>query len=53
MILNIGIVAPVELLSGTIMEDGTDQVLLPDNWSEKWEVGYCFVTLEPLIDYFE
>lgn len=40
MILNIGVVAPVELLSDAIMEDGTDQVLLPYNWSEKWVVGH-------------
>lgn len=53
MILNIGIVAPVKLLSGTILEGGADQVLLPENWSEKWVVGYRFVTSEPLMDYPE
>ena len=39
VILNIGIVAPVKLLSSTILEGGADQVLLPENWSEKWVVG--------------
>ena len=53
MILNIGIVAPVKLLSGTILEGCADQVLLPENWSEKWVVGYRFVTSEPSMDYSE
>lgn len=52
-ILNIGVVAPVRLLSGTILEGGADQVLLPENWSEEWVVGYRFVTSEPLMDYPE
>lgn len=51
VILNIGIVAPVKLLSGTILEGGADQVLLLENWSEKWVVGYRFVTSEALMDY--
>ena len=42
-----------ELLSSTILEGGADQVLLPENWSEKWVVGYRFVTSEPLMDYPE
>lgn len=53
VILNIGIVAPVKLLSGTILEGGADQVLLPENWSEKWVVGYRFVTSEPFMNYLK
>lgn len=53
VILNIGIVVPVKLLSGIILEGGADQVLLPENWSEEWVVGYRFVTLEPVMDYSE
>lgn len=53
VVLKIGIVAPVKLLSGTILEGGADQVLLPENWSEEWVVGYRFVTSEPLMDYPE
>ncbi len=53
VVLNIGIVAPVKLLSGTILEGGADQVLLPENWSEDWVVGYRFVTSEPLMNYPE
>ena len=49
IILNIGVVAPVKLLSGTILDGGADQVLLPENWSEEWVVGYRFVTSEPLM----
>lgn len=51
VILNIGIVAPVKLLSGTILEGGADQILLPENWSEEWVKGYRFVTSEPLMTY--
>lgn len=53
IILNIGVVAPVKLLSGTILDGGADQVLLPENWSEEWVVGYRFVTSEPLMSYPE
>lgn len=53
VILNIGIVVPVKLLSGIILEGGADQVLLPENWSEEWVVGYRFVTSEPVMDYSE
>ena len=53
VVLNIGIVAPVKLLSGTILEGGAEQVLLPENWTEDWVVGYRFVTSEPLMDYPE
>lgn len=53
VILNIGIVAPVKLLSSTILECGADQVILPENWSEKLVVEYRFVTSEPLMDYPE
>lgn len=51
VILNIGIVAPVKLLSGTILPGGAEQVLLPQNWSENWVVGYRYVTSEPLMEY--
>lgn len=50
-ILNVGIVGPITLLSGTIIEGGADQVLLPKDWSEDWIIGYRFVTSEPLMDY--
>ena len=53
VILNIGIVAPVKLLSGIILEGCAAQVLLPENWSEKWVVGYRFVTSEPSMAYLE
>lgn len=51
VIINVGIVAPVKLLSGNVLEGGADQVLLPFDWSEEWVVGYRFVTSEPLMDY--
>lgn len=51
VIINVGVVAPVKLLSGTILDGGADQILLPYNWSEEWVAGYRFVTSEPLMDY--
>lgn len=55
VVINIGVVAPVKLLSGTILEGGADQILLPKDWPEKWIAGYRYVTSEPLMcypDYF-
>lgn len=51
VVINVGIVAPVKLLSGTILKGGADQILLPFDWPEEWVVGYRFVTSEPLMDY--
>ena len=51
IVLNIGIVAPVKLLSGTILPGGAEQVLLPQDWNENWVVGYRYVTSAPLMEY--
>lgn len=54
-IINVGVVAPVKLLSSTILEGGAEQVLLPKDWPEKWIFGYRYVSSEPLMcypDYF-
>ncbi|MBO5332929.1 MAG: hypothetical protein J6B37_02310 [Clostridia bacterium] len=51
VVLNIGIVAPVKLLSGTILPGGAEQVLLPQDWNENWVVGYRYVTSAPLMGY--
>lgn len=51
VVINLGVVAPIKLLSGTILEGGADPILLPFDWSEEWVVGYRFVTSEPLMDY--
>lgn len=53
IVLNIGQVAPVRLKTGTILEGGADQVLLPQNWSKEWIVGYREVTSKPLQEYPE
>jgi len=39
-VLNVGIVAPIHTLSGTTLEGGADQILLPRNWPQSWIVGY-------------
>ena len=48
-IINVGTVAPVELKTGTVLEGGADQILLPQNWSEDWIIGYRRVTQHQLI----
>lgn len=50
-IINIGIVAPVTLKTGTVLPGGADQILLPRNWSEEdWTIGYRRVTTRQLIN---
>lgn len=49
-IINVGIVAPVKLKTGTVLEGGADQILLPQNWSEKWIIGYRRVTQRQLMN---
>lgn len=51
VILHIGKVAPVRLKTGTVLEGGADQVLLPLDWNKKWVVGYREVTSKPLMEY--
>lgn len=50
-IIHVGVVAPVKLPTGTILEGGADQILLPKDWPDTWVIGYRFVTSEPLMDY--
>ena len=50
VILNIGVIVSVTLLIGTMLECDSAQILLHQNWSEKWIVGYRFVTSEPLMN---
>lgn len=55
VVINIGIVASVKTLSGTVLEGRANQIVLPTDWSEKWVVGYRYVTFKPLMcysDYF-
>lgn len=47
-ILNIGIVAPVTILGGTVLPGGAEQILMPKNWSEDWIVGYRRITLSQI-----
>lgn len=50
-IINVGIVAPVTLKTGTVLPGGADQILLPRNWSEEdWTIGYRRVTTRQLIN---
>lgn len=48
--INYGIVAPVTLKSGTVLEGGADQIMLPENWSTGFIVGYRRVTTHQLIN---
>lgn len=50
-IINVGIVAPITLKTGTVLPGGADQILLPRNWSEEdWTIGYRRVTTRQLIN---
>lgn len=49
-IINIGIVAPVTLINGTILPGGADQIQLPRNWRENWIIGYRRVTARQLMN---
>ena len=51
--INVGLVAPVTLNTGTILTGGAEQVLLPRNWPKEWIIGYREVTSKPLMDYPE
>ena len=51
VVLQVGAVGPVTLLSGTVLEGGADQILLPKDWPEDWVIGYRYVTSEPLMEY--
>ena len=52
-IIQVGIVAPIVLETGTVLPGGAEQILLPRNWSEDWIVGYREITSKPLMDYPE
>lgn len=47
-IINVGIVAPFYPKCGTCLTGEADQILLPENWSEDWVVGYRRVTTRQL-----
>lgn len=51
--INVGVVAPVILDTGTVLDGGAKQVLLPMSWPKEWVIGYREVTSKPLMDYPE
>ncbi|MCH5193367.1 MAG: hypothetical protein J1F11_05345 [Oscillospiraceae bacterium] len=48
-IISVGIVAPIKTKTGTILEGGADQILLPKDWSEEMVMGYRRVTSRQLL----
>lgn len=38
--MNVGIVAPVVLPTGTVLPGGAPQIMLPPDWPEEWVQGY-------------
>lgn len=40
VIISVGIVAPVELPTGTVLPGGADQIMLPFDWPKEWIQGY-------------
>ncbi len=51
VIIHVGRVAPVTLSSGTVLEGGAIQVLLPQNWPLSWIDGWREITSKPLSCY--
>lgn len=49
--INVGLVAPVTLATGTVLEGGAEQVILPYDWPQEWIIGYRSVTSKPLMSY--
>lgn len=47
-IISVGVVAPVKLETGTILDGGADQILLPKYWPEDWIIGYRRITARQL-----
>lgn len=47
-IINVGIVAPITTVDGTVLSGGAEQIMLPYNWSEGWIVGYRRVAARQL-----
>ena len=46
--ISVGIVAQVQLNSGTVLSGGADQILLPREWPDSWIMGYRRVTTRQL-----
>jgi len=51
IVLQIGKVAAVTLPTGTVLEGGADQVLLPYQWPSEWIQGYREITIKPQWEY--
>lgn len=49
-IINVGVVAPIKLNTGTIIDGGADQVIMPRSWKENYIIGYRVVTTHQLIN---
>lgn len=45
---SVGIVAKVKLPTGSILPGGAEQLILPNEWSEEWVVGYRRITSRQL-----
>lgn len=48
--ISFGIVAPIVTKSGTVLEGGADQILLPKDWSEDMIIGYRRITSRQLLN---
>lgn len=52
-VIQAGIVAPQTLPTGTVLEGGADQVMLPADWPDKWITGYRILRFHPQLTYPE
>lgn len=52
-VIQVGIVAPQTLPTGTVLEGGADQVMLPADWPDEWITGYRTLRFHPQLTYPE
>lgn len=52
-VIQVGIVAPQTLPTGTVLEGGADQIMLPAGWPDEWITGYRLLRFHPQLTYPE
>lgn len=52
-VIQVGIVAPQTLPTGTVLAGGADQIMLPAGWPDEWITGYRLLRFHPQLTYPE
>lgn len=51
--IQVGVVAPQTLPTGTVLPGGADQIMLPADWPDEWITGYRLLRFHPQLIYPE